>query len=92
MYDGFRVRQESVTRALAVPFHVGDFVEDFHAPAGALLLTPHLPAGTPQERKIALFRDLAEEVARSDASLVFAADCMAPLGVLAGLERRGVFP
>ncbi|MEO8188906.1 MAG: arginase family protein [Acidobacteriota bacterium] len=48
-----------VPPALAVPFHVGDFVA---------------------------------EVESSEPSLVYAADCMAPLGVLAGLHRRGVSP
>jgi arginase len=40
---------------------------------------------------IALFRRLADRVS-DGASLVYAGDCMAPLGALAGLRRRGVTP
>ncbi len=79
-------------RTLAVPFHVGDFVEDFHAPAGSALLRPELPAGTPQEKMAALFEELAGNIERDGASVVYAGDCMAPLGALAGLERRGLSP
>ncbi|MEP6767272.1 MAG: arginase family protein [Acidobacteriota bacterium] len=79
-------------RTLAVPFHVGDFVEDFHAPAGSTLLRPELPAGTPQEKMTALFDELAGDIERDAACVVYAGDCMAPLGALAGLERRGISP
>ncbi|MFN2631965.1 MAG: arginase family protein [Thermoanaerobaculia bacterium] len=79
-------------QTLAVPFHVGDFVEGFHAPAGATLFRPELPALAPSQRMAALFGDLAGEVARAGTPLVYAGDCMAPLGVLAGLERRGLSP
>jgi len=77
---------------LAVPFHVGERVDGFPLPAGATVVAPELPAGTVQDRMIALFRELADRVAASEADRVYTADCMAPLGVLAGLERRGIRP
>lgn len=55
------------------------------------MLAAPLPTGEPRDRMIALFHALAERVA-DGASLVYAGDCMAPLGALAGLARRGVSP
>ncbi|MFN2387020.1 MAG: arginase family protein [Thermoanaerobaculia bacterium] len=78
--------------ALAVPFHVGERVEGFPLPAGATALDPILGEGTAQDRMVELFRQLADGVAASAVDRVYAADCMAPLGVLAGLQRRGVRP
>lgn len=77
---------------LFVPFHVGERVAGLTAPAGAETLEPDLPAGTPVERMIVLFRRLAERVAGGKISIVYAGDCMAPLGVLAGLQRIGPSP
>ncbi|MDQ2869728.1 MAG: hypothetical protein M3S32_03220, partial [Acidobacteriota bacterium] len=69
--------KKSDLRTLAVPFHVGDFVEEFHSPAGSVLLRPDLPAGSPQARMAALFGELAGETARDDVFVVYAGDCMA---------------
>jgi arginase len=77
---------------LTVPFHVGERVEGFPHPGSATAVAPELPSGTAQERMIALFGELADRVAASDVALVYSGDCMAPLGVLAGLQRRGVEP
>ncbi len=79
-------------RALLVPFHCGDRVDGFVGPPGAAVLEPDLPAGTAQVRMIALFRELASRVAAEKHPLVYAGNCMAPLGALAGLQRRGVGP
>jgi arginase len=76
---------------LLVPFHIGELVPGLPIPAGGELLEPDLPQGEPGQRMIALFGELADRVA-AGVSLVYAGDCMAPLGVLAGLARRGVSP
>jgi len=55
-------------------------------------LEPELPAGSPQVRMAALYARLADEVAEDDRPVVWAGDCVAVIGVLAGLERRGVRP
>lgn len=77
---------------LTVPFHLADRVEGFPLPAGSTALVPEIPPGTAQDRMIALFRALADGVAAGDVRRVYSGDCMAPLGVLAGLERRGIRP
>jgi arginase len=77
---------------LTVPFHVAERVEGFPMPPGATAVVPELPAGTAQDRMIALFRELADRVAGEEVRSVYSGDCMAPLGVLAGLERRGIRP
>jgi arginase len=77
---------------LSVPFHVGDPVPGFPTPPDASILAPELPEGNPQTKMVALFRQLAERVEKAHRCLVYAGDCMAPLGVLAGLQRRGVSP
>lgn len=77
---------------LLVPFHVGEFVKGFLTPAGAMVLEPPLPSGSRQERMIVLFRELANRVAADQNAFVFSGDCMAPLGILAGLQRRGISP
>ncbi|MEO8432781.1 MAG: arginase family protein [Acidobacteriota bacterium] len=79
-------------RGLVVPFHVGDPVDGLETPAGCEAVRPALPPGTPQERMVVLFETLAARVAEDAIRLVYAGDCMAPLGVLAGLERRGLSP
>jgi arginase len=78
--------------ALTVPFHVGERVEGFPLPAGATAVDPLLAGVTALDRMIALFRELADRVESSGSERVWTGDCVAPLGVLAGLQRRGVRP
>jgi arginase len=77
---------------LFVPFHVGERVPGFPIPRGADVLSPELPDGSPQTKMVALFRQLAERVAKSAGCVVYAGDCMAPIGALAGIQRRGISP
>ncbi len=81
---------------IAVPFFIG-------APIGALdtvrpsrVLAPALPDGSPQVRMGVLYRELAGVVARAVSGgtvpLVYAGDCLAAIGVLAGLQRAGLDP
>ena len=77
---------------LLVPFHVGEPVKGLPAPAGSTLLEPAIPSSSPQERMIVLFREVASRVAADRTTLVYSGDCMTPLGILAGLQRRGVSP
>jgi arginase len=53
-------------------------------------LTAELPAASQQERMGLLYRELAEWTARTESPTVFAGDCVSTIGVLAGLERKGV--
>ena len=60
-------------------------------PADAELVLD-LPDDAPQERMGVLYRRLADLVAADAAPRVFAGDCVAVIGVLAGLQRRGLDP
>ena len=80
------------TTTVSVPFHVGERVPLFPAPADSEMLAPDLPSGDAQARMTFLFEQLARRVAESERCVVYAGDCMAPLGALAGLQRRGVSP
>jgi len=56
------------------------------------MLEPDLPTGTPQKRMAVLYRHLSDRVATADSPVVLAGDCLAPIGVLAGLQRRSIDP
>lgn len=55
-------------------------------------LVPGLPDAAPQERMAVLYGRLADRVADEEHPAVVAGDCVASLGVLAGLQRRGLEP
>jgi arginase len=76
----------------SVPFALGERLDRMAAPGPHETIAPTLPTGTPLERMAALFRSVADFVATHDDPVVFAGDCMASIGILAGLERRGVLP
>jgi arginase len=71
---------------------MGEPIPALDAPGPHEVIAPALPAGTPQERMGALYRVLSDWVARTSEPVVFAGDCVAIIGVLAGLERRDVAP
>jgi arginase len=77
---------------ISVPFFIGDRIGDLLIEGAHQTLEPDLPAGTPQERMAVLYRHLADQVATADSPVVFAGDCLAPIGVLAGLQRRAIEP
>ncbi len=80
------------TGIIKVPYFIGDRLEDFRVPEPFAELTPGLPTGSTQERMAHLYRALAAEVARRDRPIVYAGDCVAIIGVLAGLQRKGTDP
>ncbi len=77
---------------IAVPFFIGDPMPGFQVPEPHRMIDPTLPEGSPQRRMTILYRALADEVARADRPCVYAGDCLATIGVLAGLQRRGLSP
>jgi len=77
-----------VVTVIAVPFFVGDRIDELRVAGEPTILAPQLPDGTPQERMAVLYRHLAERVADSSRVVVVAGDCLAPIGVLAGLQHR----
>ena len=77
---------------IAVPYFMGESMPGFEVPEPHETLTPVLPDGSPQDRMAVLYRELADWVATSDSSVVYAGDCVSTIGVLAGLQRRGTRP
>jgi len=65
---------------------------DLRVAGGPEVLSPALPEGTPQERLGALCRAIADRTAAGDIRAVYVGDCVLTLGVLAGLQRRGIDP
>ena len=76
----------------SVPYFMGEPMTGFNVPKPNTVVSPALPDGTPQERMAVLNRELADRVAGDDYSVVYAGDCVSAIGVLAGLQRRGVAP
>lgn len=78
---------------IAVPFFIGAPVAGSETPP-AEILAIELPPGSPQERMGALYLELAgrvaDRVATGRVPLVYAGDCLAAIGVLAGLQRAGL--
>ncbi len=77
---------------IAVPYFVGAAMPRLAMPQADLELSPPLPDGSPQERMAILYRHLADWVAADTSPVVYAGDCLASIGVLAGLQRTGIDP
>jgi len=73
-----------------VPYFIGERSRDGARLAGGEVVVPELPAAGVQQRLAALYEDLAARVEASARPRVQAGDCVAALGVAAGLQRRGV--
>lgn len=76
----------------AVPYFMGAPVGGLEVPQPHAVLAPRLPDGSPQERMGVLYRHLADAVVDDELPVVWAGDCVSTIGVLAGLQRRGVHP
>jgi arginase len=77
---------------IAVPFFIGAPMPGLAVPTPHLEVSPPLPDGSPQKRMAVLYRELADRVALENHPLVYAGDCLAAIGVLAGLQRAGIDP
>jgi arginase len=77
---------------IAVPYYMGERVDGLTVPDGFIDLTPELPAGSQQERMAVLNGLLAERVAGAERPVVYAADCVAIIGTIAGLQTQGIDP
>jgi arginase len=73
-----------------VPHFIGERSRDGARLADGELVAPSLPAEGAQRRLAVLYEELAARVAASERPRVQAGDCVATLGVAAGLQRRGV--
>jgi arginase len=82
-----------VVTVLSVPFFIGERIGDLRLEGNQEVLAPDLPDGTAQERMSVLYRRVADRIASLDGPVVLiAGDCLAPIGVLAGLQRREIQP
>ncbi len=77
---------------ISVPFFIGSRIGDLQVTNTHEILAPDLPEGTPQQRVAVLCRHLADRVGASGSVVVIAGDCLAPIGVLAGLQRHRIDP
>lgn len=77
---------------IAVPYFMGETMPGFEAPEPHETLTPPLPDVDTQHRMAVLYRHLANRVAVVEKPIVYAGDCVSTIGVLAGLEQKGIYP
>jgi arginase len=73
-----------------VPHFIGERSRDGARLAAGEVVAPDLPESGAQRRLAVLYEDLAARVAASPRPRVQAGDCVATLGVAAGLQRRGI--
>ncbi len=85
-------RYSPAVGAIAVPYFIGVAMPGLVTPRPCLELSPPLPDGSPQQRMAVLYRHLADRVAAEMSPVVYAGDCLAAIGVLAGLQRAGIDP
>lgn len=93
-------------RIISVPYFIGQFMDGFEVPKPNETLIPDLPqdletyavshasgpGGPGQQRMAVLYSHLASLIESGEPSLVYAGDCLSVIGVLAGLQRRGIQP
>ncbi len=75
-----------------VPCFMGEEIALLEVPEPYEVLVGSMPDGSPQEQMGSLYAGLARWVSGTEVPIVFAGDCVSIIGVLAGLERRGVAP
>jgi arginase len=77
---------------ILVPYFMGSRTRDGAQLAPAQVVEPPLPLGAPQVRMGVLYAQLARLVQATANPRVQAGDCVATLGVMAGLQAQGVDP
>src|SRR5918911_1247671 len=89
-----------MSSVVVFPFHQDERLGSDNIPApadsAATFVEPDLPAGDRWQRLLALYDQLASQVAATVASspfmTVLSGDCLPVLGVLAGAQRAGLDP
>lgn len=77
---------------IAIPYFMGDPMSGFEVPEPHEMLAPSLPDGDAFDKMGVLYKSLAERVAVLDSPVTYSGDCISALGVLGGLQQRGVEP
>jgi arginase len=76
----------------SVPFFMGNRLQGLDVPQPHTVIEPDLAAGSEMERMAALYRHVADAAAGDDAPVLYCGDCCAILGVIGGLQRKGIDP
>ncbi len=76
----------------SVPFFMGNRLHGLDVPQPHTVIAPELAAGSEMERMAALYQHVADAVAADDEPVLYCGDCCAILGVIAGVQRKGVDP
>ena len=77
---------------IAVPYFIGAAMPGLVTRQPCVELSPPLPDGSPQQRMAVLYRHLADRISVEPGPVAYAGDCLAAIGVLAGLQRAGIDP
>jgi arginase len=80
---------------IVVPFHQDERLPPDSLPVPGkvhLIVEPVLPTGEVWERLVTLYDAIADAVASARTPTVVSGDCLAALGVLAGVQRAGLDP
>src|SRR5262245_17029527 len=78
---------------LLVPYHLDERLDEWDVPLEPnRAVRPELVGDTMAQRMLGVLAATADEVAASDRPVVLTGDCTTAIGVLAGLQRRGVDP
>ncbi len=77
---------------IAVPWYIGDPLPSLVVPAPDAVVDAAPGDGSPTQRMGVIYRRLADVVAADPQPVVWAGDCLAICGVLAGMQRRGLDP
>lgn len=83
--------------SVAVPYHLDEYLPDIDLPVAAdARITAELPDGSPWDRMVCLYDQVAVAVAgivrRGGRPVVLSGDCTTSLGVVAGLQLGGLDP
>lgn len=76
----------------SVPFFMGNPVDGLAMPGPHTVIAPDLPEGTEMERMAALYPRVADAAADDPDAVFYCGDCCGIIGVVGGLQRRGVDP
>lgn len=74
------------------PFYMGHRLDGLEVPEPSTVIDPALEPGGEMDRMAALYAELASVVAGAHTPTVYAGDCCAILGFVAGLQRKGIDP
>ena len=77
---------------VSVPYYMGTKVDGLAVPEPHIELVPKLPDSSEQDRMAAINAALATTVATVPKPVVYSGDCVAIVGVLAGLQRLDLDP